>query len=117
MVRSPRFGQHTFGAGALGRYQKTPAFMHRQDQDPGVRIRLRYLLCRFKTIELRHGYIHDYGIRLQLLAQPQRFPTVLGFAADFPVVLRFQDSTDTLPHDFVIIDNQDSRNGEPPSRR
>lgn len=87
--------------------------MHRQDQNPGVRIRLRYPLCRFKTIELRHGYVHNYGIRVQLLAQPQRFLTVLGFAADFPVVLGFQDSTHTLPHNFVIVDNQDSRNGEP----
>jgi hypothetical protein len=61
---------------------------------------------RLNPIQIRHADIHDDQIGPKFLSQLQRHQTVLGLTQNFHVRLLLKDGSQTGPHDFVIVCQQ-----------
>jgi len=81
--------------------------VHGEDQNSRIRICPSDFARRFQPAHNGHGYIHDNYVRLQLLAQANRFTTITGLTAHLPIVLRFKDLANTVPDNLMVINYQD----------
>ena len=61
-----------------------------------------------QSVEVRHTYIEQDDIRLEMFRFFNRIEAVDRLATDFPVGLQVKKGTDTLPDDFVVVGDQNS---------
>ena len=68
-------------------------------------------------LSLRHADVHDHHVRPQLQCQFDSLSAVLGFADDLHVRLRLEKAAQSVPHDRVIVRDQDPDPGSRGRRR
>ena len=78
-----------------------------EDQDSGTGSRREDLPGGPEAVHQRHGDIHHDHVRLQLRGEGHRFATIVGFAHDGDGGIVPQQGTKALPHNQVVIDEQD----------
>jgi hypothetical protein len=57
---------------------------------------------------VRHTYIEQDDIGLEMFGFLNGIEAIDGLATDFPVGLQVKKGTDTLPDDFVVVGDQNS---------
>src|ERR1700682_606861 len=77
------------------------------DDDLRVRLGLAHLGDGLNTFLFRHDDVGDDEVRLRAAEQSHTAPTVVGAHHLIAVIL--QELDDSLPHDGVVIDNQNLR--------
>ena len=63
------------------------------------------------AVQARHGNVHESAVGPQESCFFQRFDTVGSFAADLPVEPGGEQGTNTAPHGFMIVDDEDAQCG------
>jgi hypothetical protein len=61
-----------------------------------------------QSVEVRHTYIEQDDIGLEMFGFLNGIEAIDGLATDFPVGLQVKKGTDTLPDDFVVVGDQNS---------
>src|SRR5450631_193595 len=81
--------------------------MHREHQDPATQTEFGNPRRGFESVHFRHRDIENHDIRFQRLYGLKSFFSVPGFPADFPFRSGSRNQrTNTLPHDLMIIHQQ-----------
>ena len=83
-------------------------FMHRENQDFHRREFLQDLAGGLEAVQVGHGDIHDDQIRLVAPRPFHRLPSGERLAHNFPIGLSVEDRPQPLPHDFVIVGDQNA---------
>jgi hypothetical protein len=82
--------------------------MHAERDHPYVRRRCHHPPGGLDPIQFRHRDIHHHDIGLQLVGELHRLAAVRRLADDLHIGLRAQYHFEALPHDGVIVNQQDA---------
>src|SRR5262245_7063301 len=81
--------------------------MHTQQNDAYSGCLLQDLRGRIDSVQVGHGDVHDYHLRLQRFCGGDRLATIGGLPHDLEVIDLCQLQTDPPAYDAVIIRHQD----------
>src|SRR6185503_9772206 len=82
--------------------------VHRQHDDPALRIALEDRARGIGAVQLRHGEIHEHHVGGQLARQAQRLAAVHGERHHLHVGLRLHHVLEPFGHHPVVIGNDDA---------
>ncbi len=82
--------------------------MHCQQKNVGLGGGLQNPARGFEPVELRHRHVEQDDIGLESQRQLNSFAPVCGFAAQFPVRMRFQQRTQAASNCGMIVGDQNA---------
>src|SRR5688500_4422575 len=83
--------------------------VHAQDEHTGLRQPANNLARCLDAAQQRHGYVEDDDVGLQCEGKTYRFASVRRLAHNFPAFLRFENLAQALPHNRVIVAEENSQ--------
>ena len=64
-----------------------------------------------ETVGVLHFVIHHDQVRMQLLGFTSRLFAILGFAANFPILMQLEQMLEGIAHGFPVLCNEDASRG------
>ena len=81
--------------------------MDREQDDLDVGVVAAQTFQSFQSAESRHGDVQYRYIGTERLDRGQNFLAVAGLSHHLEILLGFQETTQSFPHDAVVVSNQD----------
>jgi hypothetical protein len=83
--------------------------VHGEDQDLGVRLAFSNLPSRLDSIQEWQRIVDHRDVRLGFERLFDGLLAIRGLCNNFPAGMRFEDRTQSRPHNLVIVGNKDPR--------
>jgi hypothetical protein len=97
----------TQGAGLDHALDEAPVGVHGQGNDSDLPVLFENLAGGVDAVEVRHGDVHDHHIGAEFPGQPHCAAAVAGFPDHLKAAFPLQQGRQPLPHDLVVIGQED----------